>query len=150
MNQIISNLQDPSWWFTGLFFLLIGFAVRKLATSLPKLNDILKRKRRLKVLKTIKFYRRNDLKIQWLIGRYWSLATICMALMILSIYVFALMPSTSTNYLNLALPSITFLISYTSLFNLLREKEILSEVLEENEKLKKKIPIRVSDITNMS
>jgi hypothetical protein len=30
MEQILKNLNDPSWWFTGVFFVVLGILLTKL------------------------------------------------------------------------------------------------------------------------
>lgn len=65
MENILQNLSNPDWWFTGLFFSLV-------AISLPKLIELLKsrtrsafRGLRLKKLKGIKRQRHNELLIHY-------------------------------------------------------------------------------------
>jgi MFS family permease len=137
MDQIIANIQDPSWWFTGIFFVLCALLVNKFANYLPKFSVKRKRARRLKILKVIKNNRQHDLKIQWLIGRYWAMATLSVGYLIFSCFVFLFIPGVSGNIKNLALPLIMFLLAYTSIFFVVREQEILRELLEENIKWKK-------------
>ena len=88
MDQILKNMEDPSWWFTGIFFILMGILLTKLTFSwlpiawnkISKLIPVISRKitrwKEREVLLTIKRYRQHEVKINWLIGRYWCLATV--------------------------------------------------------------------------
>ncbi len=88
MNQIIDNLNDPSWWFTGIFFIVVGIVITKLVLDWsPKawlrlsnvqstLSNKLRRCIERRILIRVKRHRQHQVKVNWLIGRYWSLATV--------------------------------------------------------------------------
>jgi len=45
MTDIVANLQNPSWWFTGIFFLFFGIFLKKLSNNwLPSLLTYLSKK----------------------------------------------------------------------------------------------------------
>ena len=85
MEQILLNIKNPEWWFTGLFFLVIGIAIakainswlpvawKKLVHYVPALNRGISRWLKLRLLLKVKKNRQKDLYINWVIGRYWSL-----------------------------------------------------------------------------
>ena len=88
MDQILDNLQDPSWWFTGIFFLLVGILLTKVLSSwLPKIwkfiakivPRVTRRVQRWKeriILKRVKLYRQYQTEVIWLTTKYWSLMTL--------------------------------------------------------------------------
>lgn len=87
MDQIVTNIQNPSWWFTGVFFILLGFLLKftifdfapwlwkKTYNYLPEFLKSISRWRKYQILKTVKSYRQDQVGINWLIGRYWFTAT---------------------------------------------------------------------------
>ena len=98
MDQIWKNLLDPSWWFTGMFFVVLGIMITKLFFNaapylfkkLSKLIPIQSRKiqrwNKRRVLISIKNTRQKEMKINWLIGRYWAsflFIIICFALILI-------------------------------------------------------------------
>ncbi|MAP34741.1 MAG: hypothetical protein CME75_02900 [Halomonas sp.] len=88
MDQILVNMKDPSWWFTGVFFVLVGIFLTKLASDwlpriwvylgrgIPHITRKIQRWRERKILLRVKKYRQYEIKVHWLISRYWALATI--------------------------------------------------------------------------
>ena len=48
METIITNLQTPSWWFTGLFFLFLGFTFKIVFQHIPLFMIGLLKSRKLK------------------------------------------------------------------------------------------------------
>ena len=86
MDQILINLQDPSWWFTGVFFVLVGILITKIVfTWLPKLWRYISklipkatlritRWKEKTILLRVKRYRQHQIKVNWLIARYWAMA----------------------------------------------------------------------------
>jgi len=88
MDQILVNMRDPSWWFTGVFFVLIGILFTKLASDwlprawiylgrvIPHVTRKLQRWRERKILLIVKRYRQHEVKVYWQISRYWALTTI--------------------------------------------------------------------------
>ncbi|MBN7771367.1 hypothetical protein KUV44_12525 [Marinobacter daepoensis] len=88
MDQILVNMKDPSWWFTGVFFVLVGIFLTKLASDwlprawvylgrvIPHVTRKIQRWRERKILLRVKRFRQYEIKVHWLISRYWALATI--------------------------------------------------------------------------
>jgi len=82
MEQIIRNLSDPSWWFTGVFFTVIGLILAFLVGTLiprawsfiPVIGKKLTRWKERKILIRIKRHRQHAVSMGWLITRYWALA----------------------------------------------------------------------------
>lgn len=65
MESIINNFQDPSWWFTGLFFASFIYFVKKSSVFLPRLLKSYFRKRRLKTLNSIRIQRSSNASIHY-------------------------------------------------------------------------------------
>lgn len=100
MEQIFENLKDPSWWFTGIFFILVGVLLtlllvkwipalyRKAAYRLPHVLQELARKRQLKMLRRIRSLRFHPLLVIREISRTDALIVIMliMDIMILIFY----------------------------------------------------------------
>ncbi|AIY63938.1 hypothetical protein [Pseudoalteromonas piratica] len=66
MDTILTNLNDPSWWFTGLFFVVIALLIPKAITfmhSIPLHAKGFKRKSKLADLKKVKGIRHDDTKV---------------------------------------------------------------------------------------
>lgn len=97
MEQILKNISDPAWWFTGLFFVIVGIIFTKLFINwIPSLWDRLSkyfpeklrkfnRWNKKRVLLVVKNNRQKDMDVVWLIGRYWSmvlLSSICVTLIL--------------------------------------------------------------------
>ncbi|MFD2165884.1 hypothetical protein ACFSJY_06355 [Thalassotalea euphylliae] len=57
MQQIITNLSDPAWWFNGIFFILVGLAVAWIFKKIPIVLKSALRKRLAKTLRKIKYER---------------------------------------------------------------------------------------------
>lgn len=88
MDQILNNLQDPSWWFTGIFFLLVGILITKALSSwlpkiwkfiaklVPRITRRVQRWKERKILKRVKRYRQHQTEVVWLTTRFWSLMTL--------------------------------------------------------------------------
>ncbi|GAA4495137.1 hypothetical protein [Pseudaeromonas paramecii] len=104
MEQILKNLNDPSWWFTGVFFVLVGTLLTKLlfnwipravlnvSTKIPTYAYRLSMRLKILMLKTVKNNRQHEVKVNWIIARYWSLETITMIYMVFSFVIFLLYP----------------------------------------------------------
>lgn len=138
MEQIITNLSDPSWWFTGVFFVGIGILVKNLPigwlTSLSKKrNRYLKKKE----LQKIKNHRHHEIKIHFMMGGYWFSATIQTGLMVTAIIIYSANPSISDGFQTLVLPVGLYLFSILFSFLVSTEKRILEKTIEEHIKLKK-------------
>jgi hypothetical protein len=65
MESIINNFQDPSWWFTGLFFISILYVVKKSSFFIPKLLKGYFRKKSLKTLQSIRLKRSSNASINY-------------------------------------------------------------------------------------
>lgn len=139
MEQILLNINDPSWWFTGIFFGLFPILLLKVAFSwLPKINKNYKRHKRKDELIAIKNHRQHDIKVKWLISRYWALVTVTLGILGLSFITFFLTPSVSKGFTYLLIQCFFFSLGYMLLFYVEREKKILLETIKENIKLKMK------------
>ena len=68
MQTILSNISDPSWWFNGIFFIIIGLAIAWLIKLAPKLLKSFARKTQAKKLQKIKRERWCALTVQYQIG----------------------------------------------------------------------------------
>ncbi len=102
MEQIIINLKDPSWWFTGIFFLVIGILLAKVLTTwipsiwecvtmlVPKITSRIQRWKERKILIRVKHHRQYQIKVNWLISRYWSLLTVFSVFLVLLVVLFSL------------------------------------------------------------
>jgi uncharacterized membrane protein len=99
MEQILNNLADPSWWFTGIFFVLIGIILTKLVINwIPNIWDRLykyfpeqlrkfNRWNKKRILLMVKNNRQKDMMVVWLIGRYWSMALLsCLCIALIFVY----------------------------------------------------------------
>ncbi|WP_297310898.1 hypothetical protein [Neptuniibacter sp.] len=101
MEKIWQNLEDPSWWFTGIFFVLVGlfltklvfnwipFVWSKISVYIPTINRKFHRWHEKRVLIRIKITRQKDMRINWLIGRYWAMFLFCYICMGLAFIYFA-------------------------------------------------------------
>lgn len=88
MDQILINLKDPSWWFNGIFFVVIGILLTKLGTTwlpylwkllaqiIPKVTSKFQRWKKRRILIRVKRYRQHAVKVNWLNSRYWTLVTV--------------------------------------------------------------------------
>lgn len=104
MDQILLNLKDPSWWFTGVFFILVGLFITRflfnwlpsgykhISSRIPLYGSMLSRRVRLHILKAIKRNRQYELRVNWEIARFWSLATIAMLYTFFASVIFMLYP----------------------------------------------------------
>lgn len=105
MEQIITNLNDPSWWFTGVFFILVGIFLTKflfswvpgffrgISTKLPVYSNALSRRLKLRILKSVKKNRQHEVRVNWVIARYWSLATVTIIYAAFALIMFLLYPN---------------------------------------------------------
>jgi hypothetical protein len=69
MDAILNNLSDPSWWFTGLFFVLLALAVPTIFRAAQRWLRSLSRNQRAKRLRLVKRLRRNSLLISYEISK---------------------------------------------------------------------------------
>jgi hypothetical protein len=66
MDTILANLNEPSWWFTGIFFIVIALLIPKAITfiyAIPMHAKGFKRKSKLIELKRVKKIRHDDTKV---------------------------------------------------------------------------------------
>lgn len=75
MDPITQNLKDPSWWFTGLFFLFLGIGInyfsksiiarvfKVLSVAIPSIVKSITRKKKLRKLRRIRYARFHPLLI---------------------------------------------------------------------------------------
>ena len=69
MDRIIENWNDPSWWFTGIFFTFVAVFIAWLLKKFPNLLKSLLIKWNSKRQKKIKNDRWNDSMIQYQISK---------------------------------------------------------------------------------
>lgn len=158
MEQIIQNISDPSWWFTGTFFVILGILLtklifewlpkvwRKFAVTMPELQRTLYRWKEIKVLKIIKRYRQHEVKVNWLIGRYWCLATASIFYMSILMFSYFLSENNSKPFHLLSLDFMQIIKylpivapAYMLTFMTMWEKRILKRTINAHIKWKKRI-----------
>ncbi len=54
MHKIYENLSDPSWWFTGVFFVVLALLLAWMVKKLPFIREKVSRRVKLKMLKRIR------------------------------------------------------------------------------------------------
>ncbi|WP_051012347.1 hypothetical protein [Desulfobacula toluolica] len=153
MEQILQNIADPSWWFTGTFFVVFGIALinlpkvwRKAMVIMPALNQQIYRWKELKILLIIKRNRQHEVKIIWLIGRYWCLSTVTiiyMGFLIIS-YILSEPPSEVINFIKFHYKTLIkyfpiVVPAYLLALFTMWEKELLRRIIEEHIKWKNRI-----------
>ncbi|EGR3106901.1 hypothetical protein DQ100_24625, partial [Vibrio parahaemolyticus] len=73
MEQIIHNLKDPSWWFTGVFFVVLGIVLTWIVPRVSRLFPYYKvefaRRRKLQRLKFIHQNRQHQVLVNWYTAR---------------------------------------------------------------------------------
>lgn len=82
MDVILDNLQKPDWWFTGVFFLVIGLGLNWAAKILPPYIGKQFRKYEAKNLKKLKNIRNNAASINYEIMKSWVLFLIFILFML--------------------------------------------------------------------
>ena len=150
MEQILKNLNDPSWWFTGLFFVFIGLFLKELlfnwipsafkgiSSKIPVYGDMLSRRLKLRMLKAIKNNRQHEVRVNWVIARYWSLATIQTIYMILALVMFLLYPTSDEAGLGSKLiPLALFFPLYFLQFVTILDKKVALRVMKAHIQWKK-------------
>lgn len=58
MDAILNNISDPSWWFSGIFFAIVGILLAKIVHHIPRAVKTLLRSliaRRQRKIKKIRF-----------------------------------------------------------------------------------------------
>lgn len=152
MEQILKNLNDPSWWFTGMFFVLVGLFLTKLlfnwfpsllrsvSRKIPVYGDKLSRRFRLKILKAIKRNRQHQVRVNWVITRYWSLATISTIYAFFALVMFLMYPkSDNASIANNLIPLALFVPMYFLQFITIVDKKIALRVMKAHIQWKKRI-----------
>lgn len=93
MIEILANLKNPSWWFTGLFFTFLLWVIPKAFRKVEPLARGLAKRSKLRNLKQVKTLRWDPLQIQYLISRANANYTIFVALIVLFILVIVFTPA---------------------------------------------------------
>jgi len=104
MNHIIRNLQDPSWWFTGVFFVALGILItflitkwfpawyKKTAEHLPRLLNNFIRRQKLERLKIIKRKRHCSVLINAEVINFYTFSVIVTVYGFFVLFMFLLTP----------------------------------------------------------
>jgi hypothetical protein len=141
MDQILKNLADPSWWFTGIFFLLAGVILTKILSNwlpnllgalskfLPIAGNRLSRWKKKKIMLQVKKFRQHEVKINWLIARYWSIATVMIMYMGFALVSFLLYPAFHGSAKNKILTFALFAPAYGLQFLVIWEKQALKAAM---------------------
>jgi len=151
MEQILINLNDPSWWFTGIFFILIGLLIVKLfaviipkiwsyfSKIIPKFSSRINRWLKLRQTRIVKLRRQHQIRIVWQIGRFWSLFTVF--IMYTGFLTIAYLLSKNTAELSKPIIEYAPLVIPVYLFQflLLWEKSILQKTIKAHIKWNKRI-----------
>ncbi len=142
MEQIIANLKDIEWWFTGIFFIFLSWFLSKLCKYFwIKLNQIkfhcvslLYKRRQKAILQRVKNYRQEDLWIVWLIVKYWSFFLIEIMFRIILIMYFILVPVSESKYV------IIFVVIITVFFEWYNNKEleVIRKIMQANKQWKRR------------
>ena len=82
MDIVLDNLQKPDWWFTGLFFLVIGLGLNWAAKTVPPYIGKQFRKLEAKNLKELKNIRNNAASMYYEIMKSWVLFLIFILFML--------------------------------------------------------------------
>lgn len=152
MEQIIKNLNDPSWWFTGVFFVLVGLLLTKLlfdwvpsvfksiSSKIPVYGDMLSRRLRMRMLKAVKKNRQYEARVNWVIARYWSLVTITTIYAVFAFVMFLLYPKQDVAGIRHQLvPLMLFAPLYFLQFITVLDKKITLRVIKAHIQWKKRI-----------
>ena len=129
MEQITNNLANPSWWFTGIFFIVLGIVLTKLVinwipNSIKTLNKIKKKH----LLLAVKKCRQHTVKVNFMTTRYWCLAVVIVLYFVLVILFYALSPQEATKDNHIFYSAI--ISAYLLLFYLVREREIIDAIIK--------------------
>ena len=149
MEQILKNLSDPSWWFTGIFFVVVGILLFKLLFSwiprvwkslskyFPEKLRGLNRWDEKKILLIIKNSRQKDMKVVWMIGGYWT-ASLISFIGIIFIFVYFALSTDITIKDTLSSPKIFVLVPFYGLLLFIAAHEkILWRVMVANYRWKR-------------
>ncbi len=69
MDEILLNLSDPSWWFTGIFFCFVGILIAAIIKYFPLVLKKVYRKNKAIKFRKIKNLRRNQSSINYEIAK---------------------------------------------------------------------------------
>jgi hypothetical protein len=154
VDRIINNLQTPSWWFDGIFFVVIAILLPKIASTwapqlwrylssiIPAYSMRLSRGRQLKSLKTIKANRQHPIKINWIIARYWALSTITIIYMVFCSITYLSLPGDIPNPGKTILLLVLFGSMYGLVFVTIKEKKISLRIIDAHLKWQRSITLR--------
>lgn len=148
MEQIVDNLSDISWWFTGLFFVLCGILLSKfnLIFIVYKLNYNERKFFRwiqLSALKNIKKHRQHSSRVQWAISKYHSVNTVFNVFLLLIAVVYSVTPTdlelspSQSNLVIFILLSIGFVFYYVQLLKF-HTQAIVDKHIDWKKRIKKR------------
>ena len=149
MDQIIKNLADPSWWFTGVFFVVLGIVLTKLIVNwIPNLWDGLSsyfperiekfnRWNKKRILLIVKNNRQKDMKVIWLIGRYWSSAIVTTLLLAFIIIYFLLSKDVTVKDILYSSKFLILIPFYGLLLSVAAHKKTLGKVINAHHRWKR-------------
>ena len=151
MEQILKNIEDPSWWFTGVFFILIGILLSKLlfswlpklwgkvSTVMPTLSRRMSRWKEKRILYRVKKYRQQEIEMHWLIARYWFIATVFIIYAVFALISFLVTPilieDGGSKYFRLILVIPLYLLEILAMW----ERSVLGRAIEAHIKWNKRI-----------
>mgnify|MGYP003673118637 CR=1 FL=1 len=95
MEQIIENIGTPSWWFTGLFFLAVGIALKALIDHAPSFILRFFKGMRLQSLRKLRRQRKSLASIYYEISKSQSYFIIFIAMFGLFLIIFSITPMTA-------------------------------------------------------
>lgn len=129
MSQILQNIASIEWWFTGVFFILLGIFISKLVQSwIPNSIEKFRRRKRRYTLIQVKKCRQHAVKVHFMTVRYWSLASaIILCFMLIGLFYVISPPETLKS-------NIGFWIVLTAAYLLTvymdRERELIGEIID--------------------
>lgn len=144
MDQILKNLSDPAWWFTGIFFIVIGILLTKSTLNwIPNLwvhfskyfpEKLIKFNRwnKKRILLEVKNSRQKDMKVVWLIGRYWSMALLLTIYIALITIYFALSKNIAVKEILNSNQILTLLTFYALMLYVAAERKTLKKIISEH------------------
>jgi len=149
MEQILKNLMDPSWWFTGIFFVLVGIFLTKLlfnwipygwnrlSNYLPAQFIKIGRWNRKRTLLTVKNYRQRDMKVVWFIGRFWTLTLLSFMCIALIFVYFALSQEVTLKEVLNSKQTLVLVPFYVLMFFIIAHKRTLVQVVNAHHRWKR-------------
>ncbi|GEM_PF-1620092 len=151
MDQILNNLSDPAWWFTGTFFVLFGVLLTRLIFNWvpsawktfiglkPKFARKVYRWKERRVLLQIKRCRQHEATMTWLITRYWCIATVSLIHLgaLLALYAFLPEPADDIGKIKVLWPVAAA--AYFFVLLTIWEKRVLGRAIKAHISWKKRI-----------